>query len=104
MDYIEAAGIKADEETSSANIRVNAPEIIRMYTEAHISTIEFGTRMPVELVKKGNRLCNHPDNVRFLMSFLRACAKLESAAILCRKRGIVRNGKQTTLCLYRLVT
>ena len=55
MDYIEAAGIKADEETSSANIRVNAPEIIRMYTEAHISTIEFGTRMPAELVRKGNR-------------------------------------------------
>ena len=35
MDYIEAAGIKADEETSLANIRMNAPEIIRMYTEAH---------------------------------------------------------------------
>ena len=47
--------IKADEETSLANIRVNTPEIIRMYTEAHMSTIEFGTRMPAELVRKGNR-------------------------------------------------
>ena len=104
MDYIEAAGIKADEETSLANIRMNAPEIIRMYTEAHMSTIEFGTRMPAELVRKGNRLCANPDNVRFLMSFLRVCAKLGSAAILCRKRGVVQHGKQTTLSFYRLLT
>ena len=104
MDYIEAAGIKADEETSLANIRMNAPEIIRMYMEAHMSTIEFGTRMPAELVRKGNRLCANPDNVRFLMSFLRVCAKLGSAAILCRKRGVVQHGKQTTLSFYRLLT
>ena len=104
MDYIELAGIKRGEETDLVEILARREQVIRAFMAAVESCETFGTSLPVNLLAKGNSMLEKPDNVRAFMTFLRACARLKGAAILCRKKGIVRAGKQTTQSLYKLLT
>ena len=104
MNFIELAGIRHGSETDLESILSRREQIMQAFREACRSCVEHGTTMPVNLVKSGNVMLEKPESTRALMSFLRACARHQSAAILLRKRGIVTDGKQTTLCLYRLLT
>ena len=103
MNYIDIAGIKHGEETDLQDILRRRGGIIREFKAAVNSCETYNTSLPVNLFKKGNILLSNPQDTRALMVFLRAAARLEGAAILCRKRGIVRDGKQTTQSLYRLL-
>ena len=103
MNYIKIAGIKHGEETDLQDILRRRGDIMREFKAAVNSCETYKTSLPVNLFKKGNVLLSNPQDTRALMVFLRAAARLEGAAILLRKRGIVRNGRQTTQSLYKLL-
>ena len=103
MNYINIAGIKHGEETDLQKILPHRDEIIREFKAAVKSCELYKTSLPVNLSRKGNILLSNPQDTRALMVFLRAAARLEGAAILCSKRGIIRDGKQTTQSLYKLL-
>ena len=103
MNYIDIAGIKHGEETDLQDILRRRGEIMQEFKAAVHSCETYKTSLPANLSRKGNILLNNPQDTRALMAFLRAAARLEGAAILCRKRGIIRDGKQTTQSLYKLL-
>ena len=103
MNYIKIAGIKHGEETDLQDILRRRDDVVQEFKAAVRSCETYKTSLPVNLFKKGNILLSNPHDTRALMVFLRAAARLEGGAILCRKRGIVRNGRQTTLSLYKLL-
>ncbi len=103
MNYIKLAQIKHGVETDLQVILSHRDEITQAFNAAVESCKTHGTSLPVNLKKKGDLMVNKPESTRALMVFLRVCARLEGAAILCRKLGVVRNGKQTTQSLYRLL-
>ena len=103
MNYIKIAGIKHGEETDLQDILQRRNDIMLEFKAAVNSCQTYNTLLPVNLFKKGNLLLSNPRDTRVLMVFLRAAARLEGAAIFCRKRGIVRDGKQTTQSLYKLL-
>ena len=103
MNYLDIAGIRHGVETDIEFILPNRARIEEVFKAAVESCYEHGTSLPANLKAKGELMLNKPASARALMVFLRACARLEGAAILCRKRGIVKNGKQTTRSLYKLL-
>ena len=104
MQYIQLAGIERESETDLQSILANRPKIIRAYEAAIASCLKHGTTLPKSLVTKGTQMLSKDDDARALMTFLRACAKIEDSAIRCRKRGaLTKKGQYTTRCLYRLL-
>ena len=103
MNFLAIAQIKHGVETDLEEIVSHREEIVEMFNAAMESCKTYGTSLHVKLRKKGSLMLEKPQNRRALMAFLRACARAEGAAILCRKRGTVRNGKQTTQSLYKLL-
>ena len=103
MNYIKIAGIKHGEETDLQDILKRRNDIMLEFKAAVNSCQTYNTLLPVNLFKKGNLLLSNPRDTRVLMVFLRAAARSEGTAIFCRKRGIVRDGKQTTQSLYKLL-
>ena len=103
MNYLDIAGIKHGVETDIELILLHREKIMIVFKAALESCYKHGTSLPANLKKKGELMLRNPDSARALMVFLRACARLEDAAILCRKRGIVKGGRQTTQSLYKLL-
>ena len=103
MNYIKLARIKHGVETDLDEILSHRDDITQVFNAAVESCMTHGTSLPVNLRKKGDLMVEKPQSSRALMTFLRVCARLEGAAIVCRKRGVVKNGKQTTQSLYKLL-
>ena len=103
MNYIKLAQIKHGVEIDLDEILSHRDEITQVFNAAVESCKTHGTSLPVNLRKNGDLIVKKTESTRALMTFLRVCARLEGAAILCRKRGIVKNGKQTTQSLYKLL-
>ena len=103
MNYLAISQIKHGVETDLQVILSHREKIMQVFNAAVESCMTHGTSLPVNLRKKGDLMVEKPQSSRALMVFLRACARLEGAAIMCRKRGTVREGKQTTQSLYKLL-
>jgi hypothetical protein len=103
MNYLDIAGIKHGVETDIEFILPHRENITMAFKAAVESCYKHGTSLPANLKKNGERMVRKPESARALMVFLRACARLEGAAILCRKRGILKGGRQTTQSLYTLL-
>ena len=104
MNYIDLAGIKHGSEVDLQVILSRRENIMKVFTAAVESCKAHGTSLPSILKKKGNLMVDKPQNTRAFMVFLRACARLEGAAIFCRKRGTVKDGRATIQSLYKLLT
>ena len=103
MNYIELAGIQHGSETDIQIILPRRERIVETFKAAVASCKKYNTTLPKNLKSKGVLMVNKPKSTRALMVFLRACARLEGAAIFCRKRGILKDGRQTTQSLYTLL-
>ena len=103
MNYLAISQIKHGVETDLQVILSHREKIMQVFNAAVESCKTHGTSLPVNLRKNGDLMVKKTESTRALMTFLRVCARLEGAAILCRKRGVVRNGKQTTQSLYKLL-
>jgi len=103
MNYIEKCGVVQGRLTDLTEILTHREEVSAMFQDAVASCSEHGTSLPASLKAKGERMLANQSSSKAFMVFLRACARKEDCALLCKKRGIIRGGKQTTKCLYQLL-
>ena len=89
--------------TDIIDILPHRGKVIVMFQAAVASCHEHGTKLPANLKAKGERMLANPSSVRAFMVFLRACAREEDCALLCKKSGVLRDGKQTTKSEYKLL-
>jgi hypothetical protein len=98
------AGIETDKETDLQIIVSRRKNVEEAFREAMRVCATVGASIPKNIETKGKYMLAKPNNTKAYMVFLRACARKEHAAIFCRKKGIIRKGKQTTQSLYKLLT
>ena len=103
MNYIIQCGIGQGRLTDLNEILTHREEVSAMFRGAVASCSEHGTSLPANLKAKGERMLTNQSSPKAFMVFLRACARTEDCALLCKKRGIIRDGKQTTQSMYQLL-
>jgi len=103
MNYIEKCGIGQGRMTDLNDILTHREEVTVMFQAAVASCGEHGTKLPAIMKAKGERMLANPSSVKAFMVFLRACARKEDCALLCKKGGVIKDGKQTTKSMYQLL-
>lgn len=104
MNFIKLAGIEKNKDTDIQEVLSRRKKVSELFRECVRVCKTVGASLPKVMERKGKMMLAKPDNTKAYMVFLRACARQEQCAIFCRKRGIVRDGKQTTQSLYRLLS